>query len=89
MTFKGIITASHAGQMTGNGGLIKIKITSMTFNGKTVQVEGKITKARLLFWTAARIRVFTAAVCGQEFTDCSFFYLQQMMESRIIRIVSD
>lgn len=43
--FKGTITASHAGQMTGNGGLIKIKITSMTFNGKTIQVEGKITKA--------------------------------------------
>lgn len=43
--FKGTITASHSGQMTGNGGLVKIKITSMTLNGKIVQVEGKITKA--------------------------------------------
>lgn len=43
--FHGVISASHAGQITGNGGLIKIKITSMTLNGKTVQVEGKITKA--------------------------------------------
>ena len=42
--FKGVITASHAGQITGNGGLIKIKITSMTFNGKTIALEGKITK---------------------------------------------
>ncbi len=43
--FKGTITASHSGQITGNGGLIKIKITSMTINGKTIPVEGKITKA--------------------------------------------
>lgn len=44
-TFKGIISNSHNGQITGNGGLIKIKITSMVLNGKTVAVEGKITKA--------------------------------------------
>ena len=43
--FKGVISASHGGQITGNGGLIKIKITSMTLNGKTIAVEGKITKA--------------------------------------------
>jgi len=43
--FKGTITASHGGQITGNGGLIKINITSMTVNGKTIPVEGKITKA--------------------------------------------
>lgn len=43
--FKGVITASHTGQMTGNGGLIKIKITSMIINGKTIPIEGKITKA--------------------------------------------
>ena len=44
-TFRGIISASHKGQMTGNGGLIKIKIISMNFNGKTIPIEGKITKA--------------------------------------------
>ena len=44
-TFKGVVSASHAGQMAGNGGLIKINITSMTINGKTIAVEGKITKA--------------------------------------------
>ena len=43
--FRGVISASHRGQITGNGGLIKIKITSMTLNGKTIAVEGKITKA--------------------------------------------
>ena len=43
--FKGVISSSHSGQITGNGGLIKIKITSMTLNGKTIPVEGKITKA--------------------------------------------
>lgn len=44
-TFKGAISASHGGQITGNGGLVKIKITSMTLNGKTIPVDGKITKA--------------------------------------------
>ena len=44
-TFKGVISASHKGQITGNGGLIKIRITSMILNGKTIPVEGKITKA--------------------------------------------
>lgn len=44
-TFKGVITASHNGQITGNGGLVKIKITTMVLNGRTIQIEGKITKA--------------------------------------------
>lgn len=43
--FRGVISDSHGGQITGNGGLIKIKITSMILNGKTVQIDGKITKA--------------------------------------------
>lgn len=43
--FQGIISNSHAAQIAGNGGLIEIKITKMIFNGKTIPVEGKITKA--------------------------------------------
>ena len=43
--FKGYIENSHTGQITGNGGLIEIKVTSMTFNGKTYSINGKITKA--------------------------------------------
>lgn len=43
--FKGIICASHPGQISGNGGLLEIKITSMILNGKTCTIEGKITKA--------------------------------------------
>lgn len=43
--FKGTITDVHKPQATGNGGLVVIKITSMTFNGKTYQVNAKITKA--------------------------------------------
>ncbi|MBQ8460452.1 hypothetical protein IJ541_10180 [bacterium] len=41
----GIITNSHRAQVTGNGGLVVIKITSLTYNGKTYAVNGKITKA--------------------------------------------
>ena len=43
--FKGYVENSHAGQITGNGGLIEIKITSMTFNGKIYNIDGKISKA--------------------------------------------
>lgn len=41
----GIISDSHRPQITGNGGLVEIDITSITYNGKTYQVDGKITKA--------------------------------------------
>lgn len=41
----GIVTDSHPAQRIGNGGLIELKITSMTFNGKNYSVNGKITKA--------------------------------------------
>lgn len=43
--FKGTITDVHKPQATGNGGLVVIKITNMTFNGKTYPVNAKITKA--------------------------------------------
>lgn len=43
--FKGTITDVHKPQATGNGGLVVIKITSMTFNEKTYPVNAKITKA--------------------------------------------
>lgn len=41
----GIITDAHRPQKTGNGGLVVLKITSMTYQGKTYTVNGKITKA--------------------------------------------
>ena len=41
----GLIVDSHTPQITGNGGLVVIRITSLTFSGKTYEVRGKITKA--------------------------------------------
>jgi hypothetical protein len=41
----GKIADSHQPQITGNGGLVEIEITSISYNGKTYQAEGKITKA--------------------------------------------
>ncbi len=41
----GVITDSHTPQITGNGGLVVIRITSLTMNGKTYGVSGRITKA--------------------------------------------
>ncbi len=42
---KGVITDSHLPQITGNGGLIEIKIDSIYYNGNTKTLNGKITKA--------------------------------------------
>ena len=41
----GIIKDSHRPQITGNGGLIELQITSITYNGKSYYAKGKITKA--------------------------------------------
>ena len=43
-TFKGNIVLAHHGQITGNGALLEIDITSMTLNGKTYPIEAKVTK---------------------------------------------
>lgn len=43
--FYGVIAQSHKSQITGNGGLVVIKITGMAYGGNTFSVEGKITKA--------------------------------------------
>lgn len=43
--FAGQIINSHQPQFTGNGGLVVIKLNSMTYNGKTYNVNAKITKA--------------------------------------------
>ena len=44
--FYGEIVNSHGAQSTGNGALVVLKIISMTYNGTTYQVRGKITKAK-------------------------------------------
>ncbi len=43
--FKGIVVDSHRPQITGNGGLVEIRLTSMIYNGKNIPINAKITKA--------------------------------------------
>ena len=43
-TFKGNVVNSHASQITGNGGLLEIKITGMVYEGKTIPINAVITK---------------------------------------------
>lgn len=43
--FHGLIVNSHRPQSTGNGGLVVLKITSITYKGKNYNINGKITKA--------------------------------------------
>lgn len=41
----GKIKSSHRPQMTGNGGQVEVEITGITYNGKTYETDGKVTKA--------------------------------------------
>jgi len=43
--FVGVITDSHTPQMSGNGGLIVIKVNRVTVNGKSQEINAKVTKA--------------------------------------------
>ncbi len=43
--FKGIVVDSHRPQITGNGGLVEIRLTNMIYNGKNIPINAKITKA--------------------------------------------
>ena len=43
--FYGEIANSHPPQITGNGGLVIIKINAISYNGQTYSFNGKITKA--------------------------------------------
>lgn len=43
--FKGRITNSHKPQITGNGGLIVINVDRMVYNGKTYEIDAKVSIA--------------------------------------------
>ena len=43
--FIGVVTDSHTPQLAGNGGLIVIKVDNVTINGKSQEINAKITKA--------------------------------------------
>lgn len=43
--FKAVVVNSHAPQITGNGGLIVVKIDGVDFKGYRYSADGKITKA--------------------------------------------
>ena len=45
--FTAVVEDSHQPQMSGNGGLVVLMVDSITVNGQTRSVHGKITKANL------------------------------------------
>ena len=45
--FTAVVTDSHQPQMSGNGGLVVLAVDSITVNGRTTSVNGKITKANM------------------------------------------
>ena len=45
--FTAVVEDSHQPQMSGNGGLVVLMVDSITVNGQTKSVHGKITKANM------------------------------------------
>ena len=43
--FIGVVVDSHSPQLSGNGGLIVIKVDNVTINGRSQEINAKITKA--------------------------------------------
>ena len=43
--FTGVVVDSHTPQLSGNGGLLVIKVDNITANGKSQEINAKITKA--------------------------------------------
>lgn len=44
--FAGVIVDSHPPQLSGNGGLLVIKVDNVTINGRVQEINAKITKAQ-------------------------------------------
>lgn len=42
--FSGTVVKTHASQITGNGGLVEVKVTSFVYNGKTVPINAVVIK---------------------------------------------
>ena len=42
--FSGIVTDSHTPQLSGNGGLLVLRIDNVTINGRTQEINAKVTK---------------------------------------------
>ena len=42
--FVGVVVDSHSPQITGNGGLLVIKVDNVTVNGRTQEINAKVTK---------------------------------------------
>ena len=42
--FNGNVTKTHSSQITGNGGLVEIKVNNFVYNGKTVPINAVVTK---------------------------------------------
>ena len=42
--FNGNVTKTHSSQITGNGGLVEIKVNNFVYNGKTIPINAVVTK---------------------------------------------
>lgn len=75
-TIYGTVTDSHLPQKTGNGGLVVIKVTGLSYNGKTYAANGKVTKAnakKIFFNNIKGKRQYLAGV-GKQIDKGEAFY---------------
>ena len=80
---RGRITSAHSPQITGNGGLVKIEIESITINGGTRYAEGKVTKAngKKIFINNIKGKRKYLASTGKNIKKCNKFFKKAMKQT--------
>ncbi len=82
--FKGVIADSHRPQMSGNGGLVVLRVTSMNYNGKTIPLNAKITKAntKKIFLNNMKGKRQYWANVGKQIDKCENFFRKTRQTSK-------
>ena len=84
--FTAVVEDSHQPQMSGNGGLVVLMVDSITVNGQTKSVHGKITKAnmkKIFFNNMKGKRSYWKGVASQVDKGENFYKKTRRMSSKL------
>ncbi len=84
--FTAVVEDSHQPQMSGNGGLVVLMVDSITVNGQTKSVHGKITKAnmkKIFFNNMKGKRSYWKGVANQVDKGENFYKKTRRMSSKL------
>lgn len=82
----GTVTNSRAPQITGNGGLLEIKVTKMIYKGREIPINGKITKvnSKLVFFNKIKgERAYLEGVNNQYKKGKNFYYKSRAASKKL------